>query len=122
MKQVQITLDVDSLVVISAAIADDDSITVESFVEELVKKTLEQKRVAFARSRLNAGKRFITVNVKRGNKGYESLEQAYITLGLSNDVDTFDGIRKVYDEIYVKSGFQLAPSQIRLNNVVAVNA
>lgn len=120
--KVTITLDEESLAVVNAAIADDDSITVESFVEELTKKVLDQRKVQFARSRLNAGKKHICINIKRGNKGYESLEQAYISLGLSNDVDTFGGIRKVYDEIYVKSGFALAPSQIRLNNVVAVNS
>lgn len=119
--KISITLNEVSQQVVKAAIADDDSITTESFVEELVEKVLEQRKVQFARSRLNAGKKFIAVNIKRENKGYESLEQAYITLGLSNDVDTFGGIRKVYDEIYVKSGFNLAPSQIRVNNVVAVN-
>jgi len=120
--KISITLNEVSQQVVKAAIADDDSITTEFFVEELVEKVLEQRKVQFARSRLNAGKKFIAVNIKRENKGYESLEQAYITLGLSNDVDTFGGIRKVYDEIYVKSGFNLAPSQIRVNNVVVVPA
>jgi hypothetical protein len=119
-RKISIALDDASLAIVYAAIADDDSLTVATFVEELVWKTLDQKRVAFARSRLNAGKKFIALNVKRENRGYESLEQAYITLGLSNDVETFGGIRKVYDEIYVKSGINLAPSQIRLHNIVAV--
>lgn len=119
-QQIVVVLNDDSVAVVAAAIADDDSITPEAFVEELVNKVLEQRKVQFARSRLNAGKKFIAANIKRENRGYESLEQAYITLGLSGDVDTFGGVRKVYDEIYVKSGIALAPSQIRLNNVVAV--
>jgi hypothetical protein len=118
--KITITLTDAALDVINAAIADDDSVSVDSFVETLIEKVLEQRKVQFARSRLNAGKKHICINIKRENKGYESLEQAYISLGLSNDVETFGGIRKVYDEIYVKSGFALAPSQIRLHNIVAV--
>ena len=120
--KINITLSEDAVRVVDAAIADDDSVTHESFVEELVEKVLEQRKVQFARSRLNAGKKFIATNIKRENRGYESLEQAYITLGLSNDVETFGGIRKVYDEIYFKSGIMLQAFQIRLNNVVAVSA
>jgi hypothetical protein len=119
--KITITLSEESMEVVNAAIADNDQ-DANAFVEELVEKVLDQRKVQFARSRLNAGKKFIATNIKRGNKGYESLEQAYITLGLSNDVDTFGGIRKVYEEIYVKSGIALEASAIRLNNVVAVAA
>lgn len=119
--QITIELNDDSVNVVDACISDDDSLTHESFVTELVNKVLDQRKVQFARSRLNAGKKFIAVNVNRGNKGYESLEQAYLTLGLSPDVDTFGGIRKVYDEIYVKSGVRLEQSKIRISGAVAVN-
>ena len=119
--KVTITLSEESISVINQAIADDDSVTHESFVEELVEKVIEQRKVQFARSRLNRGKQIIHKYITQKIKGYESLEQAYINCGLSNDVDTFGGIRKVYDEIYVKSGLPLHPSLVRINNVVAVN-
>ena len=107
--------------VVNAAIADNDEQDAVAFVEELVEKILEQRKVQFARSRLNAGKKQIAICINRNVKGYESLEQAYITMGMSNDVDTFGGIRKVYDEIYVKSGVRIDQTRVRLNNVVAVN-
>jgi hypothetical protein len=118
--QITFTLSDDAASVVSAAISDTDQQASE-FVQELIEKTLEQKRVAFARSRLNVGKKLIAQLIAKNVKGYENLEQAYITQGMSNDVETFGGIRKVFEEIYQKSGTHIDATKIRLHNVVAVN-
>jgi hypothetical protein len=94
--------------------------TIKMWLSVEVSKMLTQKKVAFARQRLNLHKKTVAMLVSKKMPGYETLEQAYISLGLSDSVATFGGIRKVYEEIYVKTGVNIPQTQIRLNNVVAV--
>lgn len=96
--------------------------TLETWLSEQVNKMLEQKKVQYARSRLNLHKKTICPMIQKNVKGFESLEQAYISLGLSESVQVFGGIRKVYDEIYVKTGNPLPPSKIRVGSLEVVNA
>lgn len=119
--QITLNLTEQAAAVVNAAIADNGQ-NANDFVLEFVEKALDQKRVAFARQRLNIGKKLIAQLIAKNVKGYESLEQAYITQGMSNDVDTYGGIRKVFEDIYQKSGVHVDAVKIRLNNVVAVNA
>jgi len=119
--EVKVSLTDDAMRTLKLA-TEDQSVTQVEFIQALLEKTLEQKAVAYARSRLNLHKKTVVQMIQKNAKGFESLEAAYIYLGLSESVEIFGGIRKVYDEIYVKTGNPLPPSKIRANNVVAVNA
>ena len=118
--EVTVVLNAETMAVINAAIADNGD-SVESFVEQLLEKTCDQKRIAFARQRLNIGKKLIAQLITKKVKGYESLEGAYQNQGMSKDVETYGGIKKVYEDIYLKAGIFVEASKIRINNVVAVN-
>ena len=118
---VNITLDAETLKIINAAIADTDE-TVSVFVQELVKKTCEQKKIALALSRLNNGKKFIAQQIVKNVKGFESLEFVYQAAGMSDDVATAGGIKKVYEKLYQASGLNLPAAKIRHNQMVVVPA
>jgi hypothetical protein len=110
----------ETVEVVRAAIADNGQ-SPEDFIQDLVNKTCVQKKVAFARQRLNIGKKLIAQLVAKKVKGYESLEGAYQNQGMSADVETYGGIRKVFEDLYQKSGLHIDATRIRINNVVAVN-
>lgn len=115
-----IELNDETLAVVKAA-TSDNGLSTEEFVRELVEKTCEQKKVAFAKQRLNIGKKLIAQLIAKKVKGYETLEGAYQNQGMSGDVEIAGGIRKVFEDLYQKSGIHVDATRIRVNNVVAVN-
>jgi hypothetical protein len=117
----EITLVEDTTQVAEQAAADINE-PITHFLSWEMNKMLRQKKVQYARQRLNLHKRTICMMIQKNAKGFDSLEQAYISLGLSESVTVFGGIRKVYDEIYVKTGNPLPPSKIRINGLEVVNA
>lgn len=118
-EQIVVVLTEDARVVAEQA-ASNTGDTLSSFISNEMNKLMIQKKVQFARQRLNLHKKTVAMLVAKKMPGYETLEQAYISLGLSESVATFGGVRKVYEEIYVKTGVHIPQAQIRLNNVVAV--
>lgn len=118
--KLSIELNAETLAVITAA-TSDNGLSTEEFVRELVEKTCEQKKVAFAKQRLNIGKKLIAQLIAKKVKGYETLEGAYQNQGMSKDVEIAGGIRKVFEDLYQKSGIHVDAAKIRINNVVAVN-
>lgn len=118
---IKISLTEENMATLDLALTESDK-SVHEFISDLLNKTLEQKKLQFARQRLNLHKKTICMMISKNAKGFESLEQAYVSLGLSDSVHVFGGIRKVYDEIYVKTGNPLPQSKIRLNGLVVVNA
>lgn len=120
MIEIKFVISGDTEAVVKAAIADNGQDAVE-FVMELVNKTCEQKKVAFARQRLNIGKKLIAQLIAKKVKGYETLEGAYQNQGMSADIETYGGIRKVFEDLYQKSGLHVDATRIRVNNVVVVN-
>lgn len=105
---------------IAVQAAEDENL--QTWLSVQVNKMLEQKKLQFARQRLNLHKKTIVMMIQKNAKGFESLEQAYTSLGLAESVHVFGGIRKVYDEIYVKTGNPIAPSKIRIGGLEVVNA
>lgn len=116
---IEVILTDDARVVAEQA-ASNTGETLGSFISNEVNKLMMQKKIAYARQRLNLHKKTVAMLVAKKMPGYETLEQAYTSLGLSESVAVFGGIRKVYEEIYVKTGVHIPQQQIRLNNVVAV--
>ena len=116
MKQVYVVLTDESLAIATQASAGED---VATWLSEQVNKMLDQKKVQFARSRLNLHKKTVQRMIEIGD--WASVEDGYIKLGLSESVAVFGGIRKVYEDIYEKKGHKVPADKIRQNNVVVVN-
>jgi hypothetical protein len=113
----EITLNEDALEVLERKAKDESgSIEPESLratLSDMVNDWLVKQAKTFARQRLNNLKKQIHSNINRGIRSYESLEQSYNTLGLGPDVQTFGGIREVYDKIWLSTGHILPENKIR---------
>ena len=116
---ISINLTEESFVIAEEAAKQLDQ-PISEFLSTEVNKMLQQKRVQFAKQRLNLHKKTVAMLVSKQMPGYKSLEEAYTSLGLSESVATFGGIRKVYEQIYIASGVHVNQQHIRINNVVAV--
>jgi len=113
----EITLNEDALEVLARKAEDESGSTeadsLRATLGDMVNDWLIKQAKAFARQRLNNLKKQIHSNINRGIRGYDSLEQSYNTLGLGPDVQTFGGIREVYEKIWLSTGHILPESKIR---------
>lgn len=119
MSNYSVVLTEESQIIAEEAAKQTDQ-PIAEFLSQELNKLLQQKRVQFAKQRLNLHKKTVAMLVSKQMPGYKSLEEAYTSLGLSDSVATFGGIRKVYEQIYMASGVHIAQQHIRVNNIVAV--
>lgn len=116
--KIEIVVSQETLDVITLATKDSGESTGE-FVSSFVAKAMAQQKKAMARQRLNQGKKQIAHHIKIGI--FPNLETAYNKLALSESVAIFGGIRKVYEEIYLKAGEFLPKDKIALEGLVVVS-
>lgn len=108
----------ETLATINLAIKDSGD-TVDVFLSDYVEKAMKAQKKAMARQRLNQGKKQIAHHIKIGI--FPNLETAYNKLALSESVAIFGGIRKVYEEIYLKAGEFLPKDKIAVEGLVVVS-
>lgn len=116
--KIEIVVSQETLDVITLATKDSGENTSE-FVSSFVAKAMAQQKRAMARQRLNQGKKQIAHHIKIGI--FPNLETAYNKLALSESVAIFGGIRKVYEEIYLKAGEFLPKDKIAVEGLVVVS-